>query len=543
MFYRMSGFILLLFLACNSALAFTEGQIIDPEQIPGVSSSAEIAGIQFAIIGNAANITHGTVLLHGDGPKYYLLSILGSPSRPSTDRKKIAEALGNEGMVVAFPKSKTSQWSGFSYSGSNGETIFAIFAHIINEVGRADLKCHLGGMSGASLPLNSFLHYMNKNYGSNQSVTKFLDRNLQTVTDHDALCRPIAMQKKGYIEMANRHQQIRFNFIHGHGGELTYIRKHHEAVGKAISGDGSFKLPYHCPTPIELCSGRCRFWSASSHWNCFKGQIYNSIFGGQRPTNNIPVVATGSGNPSSMGLLGQNPSGPVVSPNGGFIRPPTQTLGSGGGTVINSPSGFPTAVIIGPNSNLGRIAIVLLGDKNRWREILVINLATIQDPNDLGSQQGTTINLPPPTPPATNDAEFNRAMPLKVGTVTSNYGPRWGRQHDGIDIGAPRGTPIYSTGDGVVIKAGWCGGYGNLVKVRHNDGTITYYAHCKDFQVKAGTKVKAGQQIATVNSTGSSTGNHLHFGVQGSDKKWRDPRQAFSFPSRGTALAKKVNVD
>ena len=130
-------------------------------------------------------------------------------------------------------------------------------------------------------------------------------------------------------------------------------------------------------------------------------------------------------------------------------------------------------------------------------------------------------------------------MPIRTGQVTSDFGWRifQGRRdnHMGLDVGARRGTPIRASGDGVVIFAGWDGGYGNLVKIRHGDGTITYYAHCRKFDVRRGQRVRAGQQIATVNSTGRSTGDHLHFGVQ-RHGRFEDPRRYFRFPRKGERL-------
>ncbi|TVQ64959.1 MAG: M23 family metallopeptidase, partial [Spirulina sp. DLM2.Bin59] len=99
-------------------------------------------------------------------------------------------------------------------------------------------------------------------------------------------------------------------------------------------------------------------------------------------------------------------------------------------------------------------------------------------------------------------------------TLTSGYGPRWGRMHRGIDIAAPTGTPIYAAAAGEVISAGWNnGGYGNWVRIRHADGSITLYAHHSRVLVRTGDRVEQGQKIALMGSTGFSTGPHLHFEV------------------------------
>ncbi len=100
------------------------------------------------------------------------------------------------------------------------------------------------------------------------------------------------------------------------------------------------------------------------------------------------------------------------------------------------------------------------------------------------------------------------------GMLTSPYGWRWGRMHKGIDIAAPIGTPVVSAASGKVITAGWNdGGYGNLVEVKHADGSVTLYGHNNRILVKVGQQVAQGQQIAEMGSTGFSTGPHSHFEV------------------------------
>jgi len=99
------------------------------------------------------------------------------------------------------------------------------------------------------------------------------------------------------------------------------------------------------------------------------------------------------------------------------------------------------------------------------------------------------------------------------GLLTSSFGPRWGRMHEGIDIGAPGGTPIVAAAAGSVIFAGWLGGYGNLTLIDHGNGVATAYGHQAAFSVTSGP-VSQGQVIGAVGSTGNSTGDHLHFEVR-----------------------------
>ncbi len=109
---------------------------------------------------------------------------------------------------------------------------------------------------------------------------------------------------------------------------------------------------------------------------------------------------------------------------------------------------------------------------------------------------------------------FNGYVWPTQGTFTSGYGWRWGRMHRGIDIAGPVGTPIIAAAPGVVVRSGWnSGGYGNLVDIRHADGSMTRYAHNSRLLVREGQQVSQGQQIAEMGSTGYSTGPHLHFEV------------------------------
>lgn len=103
--------------------------------------------------------------------------------------------------------------------------------------------------------------------------------------------------------------------------------------------------------------------------------------------------------------------------------------------------------------------------------------------------------------------------PVHNALITSPFGLRWGRPHQGIDLGAPTGTPIVSAEAGKVIYSGWKSGYGNFVAVDHGHGYETHYAHCSHLSVKTGQVVGKGQQIAKVGNTGHSTGPHLHFEV------------------------------
>ncbi len=130
--------------------------------------------------------------------------------------------------------------------------------------------------------------------------------------------------------------------------------------------------------------------------------------------------------------------------------------------------------------------------------------------------------------------------PLDSVRITSSFGMRnhpilgFTRMHAGIDFGAPQGTLVYAAGDGVVERADWAGGYGRWLQIKHANGIETGYGHLSRWAVKAGQKVRQGQVVAYVGSTGLSTGPHLHFETKVRGKQVNP--STFKAPS-GTVLA------
>ncbi|MCB0311199.1 MAG: M23 family metallopeptidase [Bdellovibrionales bacterium] len=108
--------------------------------------------------------------------------------------------------------------------------------------------------------------------------------------------------------------------------------------------------------------------------------------------------------------------------------------------------------------------------------------------------------------------------------LSSKFGDRYHpikhavRHHGGVDLAAPVGAPIRAVADGIVVFSDPYAGYGKLVVITHSNGLTTHYGHCHELRVAPGTRVKAGQIIATVGSTGRSTGPHLHFEVRKNGK-------------------------
>ena len=131
--------------------------------------------------------------------------------------------------------------------------------------------------------------------------------------------------------------------------------------------------------------------------------------------------------------------------------------------------------------------------------------------------------------------------PINGARLSSSFGMRkhpidgFNKMHRGTDFAAPSGTPIMASGSGVILRARWCGGGGNCIKIKHNSTYVTIYAHMKNFArgIKEGLRVKQGQIIGYVGSTGKSTGPHLHYEVVINGKKVNS--QKLKLPS-GKAL-------
>lgn len=160
-----------------------------------------------------------------------------------------------------------------------------------------------------------------------------------------------------------------------------------------------------------------------------------------------------------------------------------------------------------------------------------------RDPEDLDEEalmrvlHGAGMSLPPGV-----KSKLLTKFPVKVykgrwrwptqeGRISSEYGPRWGKEHRGIDVAAAPGVPVYAAAAGEVLYAdNGLRGWGNVVLIQHDLKTMTVYAHNTEMFAKKGQKVKPGEKIATVGSTGISTGPHLHFEIRGS-KGPVDPRR------------------
>jgi len=136
------------------------------------------------------------------------------------------------------------------------------------------------------------------------------------------------------------------------------------------------------------------------------------------------------------------------------------------------------------------------------------------------------------TPAASVGPPARLRWPVESPHITSLFGSRWGRPHEGIDFSAPIGTPVVAADGGEVVYSGnTVRGYGNMVVLKHADGLMTVYAHNSVLLVKVGAVVRAGDRIALSGQSGHATGPHVHFEVRRAEVP-RDPLQFL--PGRAT---------
>lgn len=118
--------------------------------------------------------------------------------------------------------------------------------------------------------------------------------------------------------------------------------------------------------------------------------------------------------------------------------------------------------------------------------------------------------------------KFNNGYvyPVISSRLSSKYGKRIhpvhkrARHHSGVDLAAPKNTPIRSIAAGTIIFADYYAGYGNFISIKHKNGLTSHYGHCSNIKVSVGNKIKAGQIIGAIGATGVVTGPHLHFEIR-----------------------------
>ena len=149
------------------------------------------------------------------------------------------------------------------------------------------------------------------------------------------------------------------------------------------------------------------------------------------------------------------------------------------------------------------------------RTLFILGKPEVQTtvPEAVPAPVGAASPLPTPGTPGKSNAPLR--WPVAAPRLTSAFGTRWGKNHEGIDMAAPIGTPVLAAAAGDVIYAGdHVRGYGNMVVVKHEGDLVTVYAHNSLLLVHTGDRVTVGQEIARVGDTGRSTAPHLHFEVR-----------------------------
>lgn len=148
---------------------------------------------------------------------------------------------------------------------------------------------------------------------------------------------------------------------------------------------------------------------------------------------------------------------------------------------------------------------------------LVFLLGARARPNQSESSRAGEVVTTAPAPATERPSSSNAPLrwPVASPKLSSPFGKRWGKEHDGIDMAAPIGTPVFAAAAGTVIYAGdQVRGYGNMIVIKHSEDLATVYAHNSVLLAHAGDRVSVGQEIARVGDTGRSTAPHLHFEVR-----------------------------
>ncbi len=222
------------------------------------------------------------------------------------------------------------------------------------------------------------------------------------------------------------------------------------------------------------------------------------------PGEAVTAVAAGT-----VAFVGEVAGTPVVTISHGAERSTYQPVHATVEPGRSVDAGQPIGTLLPGHAGCGAAACLHLGR---------LEGETYLDPTELlgGRYRLISPDGPPPSPPALGSGVL---QPPLTAPMTSGFGMRIHpitgepRAHDGIDFGAPCGTPVAAAAAGTVARAGHAGGFGLRVEVDHGGGRVTSYSHLSSASVATGTPVAAGDTIARVGTTGTSTGCHLHFSV------------------------------
>ncbi|MTI80662.1 MAG: M23 family metallopeptidase [Firmicutes bacterium] len=167
-----------------------------------------------------------------------------------------------------------------------------------------------------------------------------------------------------------------------------------------------------------------------------------------------------------------------------------------------------TKVVEQGEDGLKEVKYRLVAKNGVEKEKIVLDEKILKEPSAKVVEQGTRMLV------ASRNFGGGRMAKPSGGALVSAYGPRWGRAHEGVDLGASYGSAVVAADAGKVIRAGWYGGYGKCVDISHGGGVVTRYGHLSKINVKVGDQVKMRQVIGAVGNTGRTTGPHLHFEVR-----------------------------
>lgn len=281
------------------------------------------------------------------------------------------------------------------------------------------------------------------------------------------------------------------------GSSGTTRTKGSSSTGKSSKSRSSSAAPSSSKTNAETRSARQP-----------KDKAQLSRAGAQAPTSGADVMAQGL----ASSFAAQPPSQSTLSKgtNGPDVKNLQKTLNEKLGTKLTLDGDF------GPNTQ---------NAVRRFQEANGLSADGVVGPQTyakLGSSAaaGKQPDAAKAGDPAPDGKSGKFRSPIPGAKINSNFGPRKApkagasKNHKGVDIKGTIGTPVGASQGGVVTKSGRLGKYGNIVEVRHPDGTSTRYAHLNARDVKIGQKVKAGQEIGQVGQTGNVTGPHLHFEIR-----------------------------
>lgn len=162
-------------------------------------------------------------------------------------------------------------------------------------------------------------------------------------------------------------------------------------------------------------------------------------------------------------------------------------------------------VIQAGEEGLKKVTYQIIKENGVETEKKILNEEVLKEPVSKIIEKGTKVK------PDRGSGSF--IWPTNGGSITSGYGPRWGRKHEGIDIAGVSNRSIKAADNGRVVSAGWKGNYGNCVIIDHGNGYRTLYGHMSSISVAVGDVVEQGEKLGVMGSTGDSTGVHLHFEV------------------------------